>query len=58
MEYTSIKIKDLIEKSESKEILLPNFQREYVWDRKSNQKALLASILYDIPIGSLLILKW
>ncbi|AUN03599.1 DUF262 domain-containing protein [Clostridium botulinum] len=57
MEYTSIKIKDLIEKSESKEILLPNFQREYVWDRKSNQKALLASILYDIPIGSLLILN-
>lgn len=57
MEYTSLKIKDLINKSESKELLLPNFQREYVWERASNQKELLASILYDIPIGNLLILN-
>lgn len=57
MEYTSLKIKDLIDKSENKELLLPNFQREYVWDRTTNQKELLASILYDIPIGSLLILN-
>lgn len=57
MEYTSLKIKDLVDKSESKELLLPNFQREYVWDRTTNQKDLLASILYDIPIGSLLILN-
>lgn len=33
MEYTSLKIKDLINKSESKELLLPNFQRESVLDR-------------------------
>lgn len=57
MEYTSLKIKELIDKSENKELLLPNFQREYVWERTSNQKELLASILYDIPIGSLLILN-
>lgn len=57
MEYTSLKIKDLINKSGSKELLLPNFQREYVWERASNQKELLASILYDIPIGNLLILN-
>lgn len=57
MEYTILKIKDLINKSESKELLLPNFQREYVWERASNQKELLASILYDIPIGNLLILN-
>lgn len=57
MEYISLKIKDLINKSESKELLLPNFQREYVWERASNQKELLASILYDIPIGNLLILN-
>lgn len=57
MEYTSLKIKDLIDKSENKELLLPNFQREYVWERTSNQKELLASVLYDIPIGSLLILN-
>lgn len=57
MEYTSYKIKDLIDKSENKELLLPNFQRQYVWERTSNQKELVASILYDIPIGSLLMLS-
>lgn len=57
MEYTKLKIKELILKSEEKELLLPNFQREFVWDRNTNQKDLLASILYNIPIGSLLILN-
>lgn len=57
MEYTSLTIKELISKSEGKELLLPNFQREYVWERTNNQRDLLASILYDIPIGSLLILN-
>lgn len=57
MEYGKIKIVDLIKKSEDKKLLLPNFQREFVWERTKNQKELLASILYDIPIGSLLILN-
>lgn len=57
MEYTSLAIKDLISKSEDKELLLPNFQRNYVWERGKNQKQLLTSILYDIPIGSLLTLN-
>lgn len=57
MEYKSYKIKELIDKSENKELLLPNFQRQYVWERTSNQKDLVASILFDIPIGSLLILN-
>ncbi|KGN00090.1 hypothetical protein Z969_10155 [Clostridium novyi A str. 4570] len=57
MKYTKLKIKELILKSEEKELLLPNFQREFVWDRSGNQKDLLASILYNIPIGSLLILN-
>ncbi len=56
MKYSTLKLKELIDKSESKELLLPNFQREYVWERATDQKDLVASILYDIPIGSLLIL--
>lgn len=56
MKYATLELKELIDKSESKELLLPNFQREYVWERANNQKQLVASILYDIPIGSLLIL--
>ncbi len=57
MKYTKIKLCELIEKSEGKEILLPNFQREFVWDRKEQQSELLASLIFDIPIGSLLILS-
>ncbi|UEL46437.1 DUF262 domain-containing protein [Terrisporobacter hibernicus] len=57
MEYTKATIKDLIMKSQENELLLPNFQREYVWERPDNQKELLVSILYDIPVGSLLILN-
>lgn len=57
MEYLSIKLNDLIKNSNNKELLLPNFQRDFVWDRPMNQRRLLTSILYDIPIGSLLILE-
>lgn len=57
MEYTTIEIQKLIDKSEDKKLLLPNFQRDFVWDRNTQQKELLSSILYDIPIGSLLILN-
>jgi uncharacterized protein with ParB-like and HNH nuclease domain len=38
-------------------LLLPNFQRDFVWDRKEKQKDLLASFVFNIPIGSLLILN-
>lgn len=57
MEYIKSTIKDLIMKSQEKQLLLPNFQREYVWERPDKQKELLVSILYDIPIGSVLILN-
>lgn len=57
MMYTRMSIKDIFDKSQSKELLLPNFQRNYVWERGKNQKQLLTSILYDIPIGSLLTLN-
>lgn len=40
----------------AKEMVLPNFQRGFVWDR-NKQKSLVASILVDLPVGSLLILE-
>ncbi len=40
----------------SKEMVLPNFQRGFVWDR-NKQKNLVASVLVDLPVGSLLILE-
>lgn len=47
-------IKRLLESDSGNEILLPNFQRNFVWTADS-QKELIASFLLDLPIGSLLI---
>ena len=49
-------IAELIKDINTNQLLLPNFQREYNWEI-DKQKALIASILYDIPIGSILILE-
>lgn len=38
-------------------ILLPNFQRQFVWKDEENQKNLVASVLTKMPIGSILLLK-
>ena len=57
MKYDVITIEELIKKSEEKELLLPNFQRDFVWDKDNQQKGLFSSLFYDIPIGSLLILE-
>lgn len=44
----------LVDKVESNEIVLPEFQREYVWD-KDQAKELMKSLYNEYPIGSLLI---
>jgi hypothetical protein len=44
----------LVDKVESNEIVLPEFQREYVWD-KDQAKELMKSLYLEYPIGSLLI---
>lgn len=38
------------------QLLLPHFQRDFDW-KPDKQKALIASFLYNIPIGSILLLK-
>ena len=50
------KIKDLFKQVEEKKIILPNFQREFVWER-DQQKNLLASLFTSITIGSVLFLE-
>jgi hypothetical protein len=47
-------IGSLIDKVESNEIVLPEFQREFVW-KKSQAKELMKSLYSGYPIGSLLI---
>jgi len=44
----------LVDKVESNEIVLPEFQREYVWS-KDQAKELMKSLYREYPIGSLLI---
>lgn len=58
MENTNISdLTTLIDQIESNQILLPDFQREFVWKNVEQQKKLVASVLAKMPIGSILLLK-
>lgn len=46
-----------IRKIKKNEILLPDFQRQFVWKEEEIQKKLVASVLTRLPIGSILLLK-
>ncbi len=50
-------IKDLIDKSVSWELQIPEFQREYVWD-KEQIKMLIDSLYRNYTINSILIWEW
>ena len=47
---------ELVRKIDSKEILLPDFQRDFVWKDEEQQKSITASVLAKMPIGSILLL--
>ncbi len=49
-------IQDIMKEINNNKLLLPNFQRDFNWD-KEKQKSLIASIFYNVPIGSLLFLE-
>ena len=46
-----------IRKIKKNEILLPDFQRQFVWKEEEIQKKLVASVLTRLPIGSILLLR-
>lgn len=46
----------LLEKIRNQQILLPDFQRRFVWDKEEKQASLIASVLAKMPIGSVLML--
>lgn len=54
--YDSESLEKLIEKDKKFKLVLPHFQRRFVWDVK-NQKSLLQSMLSGIPVGSILLLE-
>ena len=47
---------ELVRRIEKKIILLPDFQREFVWKDEEQQKKIVASVLAKMPIGSILLL--
>jgi hypothetical protein len=55
MDFLKLSLIDLLKKADNSELVLPNFQREYVW-KLEQQKLLIASFLVNLPIGTFLIL--
>lgn len=54
--YTTHPLDVLLDQAKAQKLVLPNFQREFVWTPDA-QKRLVASVLTDVPIGSTLILE-
>tara|TARA_B100000508_G_scaffold130740_1_gene118316 strand:+ start:23056 stop:25200 length:2145 start_codon:yes stop_codon:yes gene_type:complete len=48
-----MKISQILDKIDEKQLFVPAFQREYVWKRK-NAKELVASLINDYPTGTML----
>lgn len=59
MEKASEKINfnSMVQEIEEEKILLPDFQRRFVWTQKDMQSKLIASVLCKMPIGSILMLE-
>lgn len=49
-------LKELFIEDDNGKIILPNFQRDFVWEEKQ-QKELLATFLVELPISSILLLR-
>lgn len=56
MEYSKYSYAELFDRADQKKLVLPNFQREFVW-RPDQQKSLLSSFIVNLPIGNFLILE-
>lgn len=51
-----MKLRELFHKNDEGKLILPDFQRDFEWD-KNKQKSLLSSFITQLPVGSLLILE-
>ena len=57
METNKQDFREIVKKIEEGKILLPDFQREFVWKDEEQQRKIVASVLAKMPIGSILLLK-
>lgn len=55
--FEAVDFSKLVSDIERNEIVLPDFQRGFVWKDKERQKALIASVLTKLPIGTILLLE-
>ena len=55
-DQTKSDFKEIVRKIEKNQIMLPDFQREFVWKDEERQKKIVASVLAKMPIGSILLL--
>ena len=56
LEYGSRALAEIVRQAEDGEVLLPNFQRGFVWNQDA-QAAIASSVLLQIPAGSLLLIR-
>lgn len=56
MKYQTETLKDIFKADSNKKLVLPDFQRDFVWEIEK-QKGLLSSLLVGLPIGSILIVE-
>lgn len=57
MENQRLNFIEIVKDIEKGRILLPDFQREFVWREEERQRKIVASVLAKMPIGSILLLK-
>lgn len=57
MEERKTDFSEVVQKIKANSILLPDFQRKFVWTDEEKQRKLIASVLAKMPIGSVLLLK-
>jgi hypothetical protein len=56
IEYGSRSLGQLIQESRTAQLVLPNFQREFVWS-SDDQRSIATSVLLEIPSGSVLLVR-
>ena len=54
---STMNLQEIIGDIEKNKILLPDFQRKFVWTEEDRQRKIVASILTKMPIGSILLLE-
>lgn len=54
MKYDKKTLKEVLDLNKTAKLVLPNFQRGFVWKAESQQRTLLSSFILELPIGSIL----